>query len=120
MRPVLSAGPPARQASTTASTAGPTHRRGELIPSRLDRYRPALLAAVRSDLPLYVAVGEADPVNGQLALVHALVERYRAAGLTDITLKTYPEARHEVLNETNRAEVVADLLRWLDRVVPTG
>ena len=51
MRPVLSTGPPARQASTTASTAGPTHRRGELIPSRLDRYRPALLAEMSSIIP---------------------------------------------------------------------
>lgn len=80
---------------------------------------PERLAAIRSDLPLYIAVGEADPVNGQLALVHALVDRYRAAGLSDIELHTYPQARHEVFNETNRDEVVADLLAWLDLVVPS-
>lgn len=79
---------------------------------------PSSVAAVRTDLPLYIAVGDADPINGGLALVHALVDRYRTAGLTDIELRTYPEARHEVLNETNRDEVEADLLRWLDRVVP--
>ncbi|HEY3748305.1 MAG TPA: alpha/beta hydrolase [Pseudonocardiaceae bacterium] len=76
------------------------------------------LAEIRSDLPVYLGVGEQDPVNGQLVLVNAMVERYRAAGLTDITLHTYPGARHEVFNETNRAEVVADLLAWLDRLVP--
>lgn len=80
---------------------------------------PQRMAAVRSDLPLYIAVGEADPVNGDLALVRALVERYRAAGLSDVTLHTYPEARHEVFNETNRDEVIGDLLGWLDRVAPT-
>jgi alpha-beta hydrolase superfamily lysophospholipase len=80
---------------------------------------PHQLAHIRSDLPLYLGVGEQDPVNGQLALVHALVARYQAAGLTDITLKTYPGARHEVFNEANRAEVVADLLTWLDRVAPS-
>jgi alpha-beta hydrolase superfamily lysophospholipase len=79
---------------------------------------PARLANMRADLPLYVAVGELDPVNGQLVLVNAMVERYRTAGLTDITLHTYPGARHEVFNETNRAEVVADLVAWLDRVAP--
>jgi alpha-beta hydrolase superfamily lysophospholipase len=79
---------------------------------------PDRLAGVRSDLPVYIAVGDADPVNGQLALVHALVERYRAAGVTDVTLHAYAGARHEVLNETNREEVVADLLAWLDRVAP--
>jgi alpha-beta hydrolase superfamily lysophospholipase len=71
------------------------------------------LAAMRKDLPLYIAVGEMDPINGQLALVHALVDRYTSAGLTDVTLKTYPGARHEIFNETNRDEVVTDLTTWL-------
>jgi alpha-beta hydrolase superfamily lysophospholipase len=29
----------------------------------------------------------------------------------------YPEARHEVFNETNRDEVVADLHTWLNSVI---
>ena len=57
-------------------------------------------------------------MNGQLALVNPLVQRLEDAGLSDVTLVVYPEARHEVFNETNRDEVVADLLAWLDRVVP--
>ncbi|MGY2066083.1 alpha/beta fold hydrolase [Blastococcus sp. SYSU DS0619] len=79
---------------------------------------PGRLAGLRTDLPVYVAVGDRDPVTGQLALVHGLVQRLRDTGLTDVTLAVYPEARHEVFNETNRDEVVADLLAWLDRVVP--
>ena len=79
---------------------------------------PARVGRLRPDLPVYVAVGDQDPVNGQLALVHGLVQRLREAGLTDVTLRVYEGARHEVFNETNRDEVVADLLRWLDRVVP--
>ena len=72
------------------------------------------VAGMRSDLPIYIATGEMDPVNGQLALVNALVDRYTSAGLTDVTLKIYPQARHEIFNETNRDEVVDDLLTWLD------
>jgi alpha-beta hydrolase superfamily lysophospholipase len=78
---------------------------------------PDRVAKMRPDLPVYVVVGEMDPVNGQLALVHELVRRYEAAGLQDVTLVTYPEARHEVFNETNRDEVVSDLLAWLDRAL---
>jgi alpha-beta hydrolase superfamily lysophospholipase len=78
---------------------------------------PAQVAAIRSDLPLYIAVGEADPVNGGLALLTPLAERYQAAGLTDVTVRTYPDARHEILNETNRAEITAELIAWIDRVV---
>jgi len=75
---------------------------------------PERLAGMRSDLPLYVTVGEEDPVNGGLVFVDALVDRYRAAGLTDITVRVWPGARHEVFNETNRFEIVADLIDWLD------
>ncbi|MCF6737086.1 alpha/beta fold hydrolase [Blastococcus sp. KM273129] len=78
------------------------------------------LRGVRADLPVYVAVGDADPLNGRLALVQVLVDRLREAGVQDVTLRAYPGARHEVFSETNRDEVVRDLLAWLDRVVPAG
>jgi alpha-beta hydrolase superfamily lysophospholipase len=81
---------------------------------------PAQVAAMRSDLPLYVAVGEADPVNGGLALLTPLTDRYAAAGLTDVTVRTYPGARHEVLNETNRDEIIGELISWIDRVLATS
>jgi alpha-beta hydrolase superfamily lysophospholipase len=75
---------------------------------------PGRLAGLRKDLPLYLVVGEMDPVNGQLALVNALAERYRAAGLHDVTLQVWPGARHEVFNETNRDEIIAAMVAWLD------
>ncbi len=78
---------------------------------------PAVLAGLRADLPVYIAVGDQDPVNASLALVHPLVERYRTAGLTEVVLRVYPQARHEVFNETNRQEVISDLLDWLERVL---
>jgi alpha-beta hydrolase superfamily lysophospholipase len=77
---------------------------------------PAQVAAIRDSLPVYIAVGEADPVNGGLALLTPLTERLEAAGLTDVTVRIYPGARHEILNETNRDEVIAELNGWLDRV----
>src|ERR1017187_9444049 len=81
---------------------------------------PAQLAAMRSGLPVYIAVGEADRINGGLALLTPLTDRYPAAGLTDMTVRIYPGARHEILNETNRAEVIAALNSWLDRVVTSA
>jgi len=71
------------------------------------------LSGVRSGLPVYVFVGDEDPINNRLAGILPLIERYRAAGL-DVTFKVYPEGRHEMLNETNRDQVVADLLAWLN------
>jgi len=81
---------------------------------------PAQVALMRSDLPVYIAAGEADPVNGGLALLTPLTDRYQAAGLTDVTVRIYPGGRHEILNETNRDEVIAALNSWLDRVVTSA
>ncbi len=53
-----------------------------------------------------------------------LANAYRALGAADVTLKLYPVARHELFNETNRDEVVRDLIAWLDakarRSLPGG
>ena len=38
----------------------------------------------------------------------------RKVGVRDVTTTIYPEARHELLNETNRDEVTADVIAWLD------
>lgn len=74
---------------------------------------PALLAGIRSDLPILIASGDADPLAGGGALIQALGQRYRDAGIADVTVKLYPAARHEILNETNRDEVTADIVAWL-------
>jgi len=68
--------------------------------------------AISQKLPVYVLSGADDPVhNAQRGLIK-LVETYRNAGLP-VEYKLYPEGRHEMLNETNRVEVVAQLLDWL-------
>jgi alpha-beta hydrolase superfamily lysophospholipase len=77
---------------------------------------PAAVGAIRPDLPVYIAAGEMDPVNGGLALLTPLAERLAAAGLRDVTVVTYPGARHEILNETNHDEVINAMITWIDRV----
>jgi alpha-beta hydrolase superfamily lysophospholipase len=80
------------------------------------RASPEALAKVKQGLPVYVFVGDADPINDGLKRLTPLIDAYNGAGLA-VTLKVYPGGRHEMLNETNRAEVVADLKGWLDRTV---
>lgn len=74
---------------------------------------PARLAGIRRDLPVLVASGDADPLAGGGALVQLLGQRYRDAGLADVTVTLYPAGRHEMLNETNRDAVTADIAAWL-------
>jgi len=69
---------------------------------------------IRDDLPVYLFAGDKDPVGENGKSVRALATDYEQAGLTDVTCTLYADARHETLNETNRDEVTADLLAWLD------
>lgn len=66
------------------------------------------------NLPVYLFSGDADPVGDYGKGVGVVYERLRAAGLSDVSLRLYPGGRHEMLNETNRAEVYADLLAWCE------
>jgi alpha-beta hydrolase superfamily lysophospholipase len=75
------------------------------------------LARIRRGLPVYIFAGDKDPINAELTRLWPLVERYRKAGVTDIATDFYAGARHEMFNETNRAEVVRNLRNWIDRVL---
>jgi alpha-beta hydrolase superfamily lysophospholipase len=69
---------------------------------------------VRSDLPILVQVGEADPIGGEYSN-KALVEAYRKnAGTKDIELVVYHDARHEIYNELNKNEIIQDLIDWIN------
>lgn len=78
---------------------------------------PANLREIRSDLPVYIFSGSEDPVGEQLEGVQILIDRYRTAALREISLDFYPGGRHEMLNEINRDEVLANLLCWISSVL---
>ncbi|MGZ4645930.1 MAG: alpha/beta fold hydrolase [Blastococcus sp.] len=71
------------------------------------------VARLPEGLPVLLLSGERDPVGGEeAAQVNALAALLRDRGLP-VEQHVYPEARHEVFNETNRDEVTADLIAWL-------
>jgi alpha-beta hydrolase superfamily lysophospholipase len=78
---------------------------------------PARVASIRSDMPILIVSGSDDPLAQGGPAVEALAEQYRAAGLADVQAKLYPGARHELLNETNRDEVTADIIAFFDRTL---
>jgi alpha-beta hydrolase superfamily lysophospholipase len=93
---------------------------GQLVRNGFDRNDPrrtdpARLARIRSDLPVLIVVGDADPVHANLAGVRYLEQCWRQAGVRSIDTLVYPGGRHEMLNETNRDAVTADIVAWLHR-----
>jgi alpha-beta hydrolase superfamily lysophospholipase len=71
-------------------------------------------------LPLYLIAGGRDPVSGNTRQLGPWMAEYRAAGIVNLAHTFYPDARHELFNETNRDEVTADLIGWLKQVVGRG
>ena len=65
-------------------------------------------------LPVLFLAGDADPVGEQGAGVRRAIQSMKDVGVEDIQFKLYPGARHELLVETNKQEVFADIAHWLD------
>jgi alpha-beta hydrolase superfamily lysophospholipase len=75
-------------------------------------------------------VGRSSEVHQPLLLIHGTDDRLcsaegaeawvRASSSPDVTVCLYPEGRHEMFNEINRDEVLADLWIWLDARIPAS
>lgn len=73
------------------------------------------LDKMNKQLPLLFVSGAKDPVGGMAKGVLRCIDAFKRSGMKDITIKLYPEGRHEMLNETNKQEVYQDILDWLER-----
>ena len=86
----------------------------DLIGGTTSLNNDAIVSRVPKDLPIHLVSGDRDPVGSKGKGVLAVAEQYRRVGVTDVTVKLWPDARHEILHETNRDEVMTELIAWLD------
>jgi alpha-beta hydrolase superfamily lysophospholipase len=75
---------------------------------------PQRIARIPKQLPILLTSGARDPLGKNGAGIDKVAALLRDAGMKQVEVKLYPEARHEIFNETNRAEVIADVVGWLD------
>ena len=73
------------------------------------------LDKMNKQLPIMFISGCKDPVGGMAKGVLKCIDAFKRSGMKDITIKLYPEGRHEMLNERNKDEVYQDVLTWLER-----
>lgn len=71
------------------------------------------LSKLTKSVPLLIVSGDKDPVGKNGRGVKNLYNRYLNYGLKDVSIKLYEDARHEILNEINRDEVMQDIVEWL-------
>lgn len=72
------------------------------------------MTLIPKDLPIYIFSGDKDPVGKNGKGIVDLYNRYNDLGIKDVIYKLYSGGRHEMLNETNREEVMDDIVEWLD------
>ncbi len=77
-------------------------------------YSDKAIANIPKKLPVHIFSGTEDPIGQWGQGPPKLADAYKKAGIEDVSLRMYPEGRHEMLNETNRDEVIGDLIEWLD------
>ncbi len=79
-------------------------------------YKKKNLNAIPKNLPICLLSGDKDPVGNFGEGVKALYEIYRGLGL-DVSCKLYEGARHKILSEINKDEVLEDMLGFVNRVL---
>ncbi len=73
-------------------------------------------AKLPKDLKILLTSGAMDPVGPQAKGIEGIAAKLKETGHTNVTVKIYPDCRHEILNELNRDEVMADILAWMKSV----
>jgi alpha-beta hydrolase superfamily lysophospholipase len=72
------------------------------------------LKYIPKELPIYIFSGDKDPVGQNGKGIIKLYNTYQKLGIHDVAYKLYENGRHEMLNETNREEVMQDVIHWLN------
>lgn len=75
--------------------------------------QPKNLAKMKKHLPVLLIAGSEDPVGPYGKGVEKTEKEFKKAGMVKVSLKLFPDCRHEILNELNKQEVYEYISRWL-------
>ncbi len=75
---------------------------------------PQNVAKMNKDTPILFISGWKDPVGENGKGVRRAFKSFCDAGMKHVHIKLYPDARHELLNELNKDEVMGDILDWIN------
>ena len=86
----------------------------DLFKGNLNVQNTSRLKRAPKNLPIFIFGGSKDPVGRNGRDIFLVADQYKKLGIKDVTAKTYPDGRHEMLNEINREEVFNDVLNWIE------
>lgn len=87
----------------------------ELLKGNHRLYKDKFLQKINKDLKILVTAGEEDPVGKNGKGPRRLEKMYKDLGVKDVTLKLYPNMRHEIHNETGKEQVLKDFLEFIEK-----
>ena len=64
-------------------------------------------------LKILLASGVDDPLANKGKDIKMIAEKYKQFGIENVEVKLYDGDRHEIINETNKEEVMTDIILWL-------
>ena len=85
----------------------------DMLTGMLQNEQTENLEKMRKELPVLFVSGGKDPVGAMGAGVLKCIDAFKRAGMSDVSIRIYPDGRHEMLNESNKEEVYCDILAWL-------
>lgn len=75
-------------------------------------------SGLSKELPVLVISGAMDPVGGYSKGINQVCDMLASKGKTNVKKILYPDARHEILNESACFDkVCSDVMSWIDSVV---
>ena len=88
----------------------------DLVQLNIDSNTPDWYAKVPKDLKILLTSGDRDPVGPTGEGIKNIAKKLEESGHTNVTVNIYPDCRHEILNELNKEEVMADIVNWIKAV----
>lgn len=78
-------------------------------------HQPNNMKKIPQNLPVYMVYGEEDPVGDYGKTINDLFNIYKANGMSDVEIKSWPQDRHEIYNEVDGEAVIEDTIKWLEK-----
>ena len=73
------------------------------------------IAKMNKDMPILFVSGDGDPVGNLGVGVREAYDRFVKSGIKDVSMHLFHGDRHEILNETDREQVRAYIMDWVEK-----
>lgn len=86
----------------------------DFIGGLIELSKPVNVNKIPKDKPYFFISGEKDPLARGGQAIREVADQFKRAGASNVEIRIYPGARHELINEINCQEIYTDILNWLN------